>query len=33
MFGRQLQQAQVGAPRQPLAHLQAGGALVAIDEN
>lgn len=31
--GRQLQQAQVGPIRQPFAHLQAGSALVAIDEN
>jgi hypothetical protein len=29
----QLQQTQVGASGQPFAHLQAGGALVAIDEN
>lgn len=33
LVGRQLQQAQVGPIRQPFAHLQAGGALVAIDEN
>ena len=33
MLRRQLQQAQVGAAVQPLAHLQAGRALVAVDED
>jgi hypothetical protein len=33
MLGRQLQQAQIVPPGQPLLHLQAGGALVTIDEN